>query len=300
MPARPTYKRRKHRRREVDGKFQYQCNCCRRWLYANHYCKTAGSRWGINSQCSQCRSRKSALEENRKTLVRNRAMGLKIREQLGDAVYREERDVPHRFRHALECRTPALVEAATKVLRRFSEEKHVLEVVGIHARTLRAFIHESDRMMRLSTAEKLAVELDDNELTDEFLPQWNNAGLKRCGSCGSNIHPHWGKGLCRLCYHREYYEADPRLVGRGGWSRFHEKCVGCGTTDRAHSGNGYCTRCNGRIKLHGAPITMRKCACGCDRQFELNDQRRIYFSGSCRHRCYVARQKLRAIRGMAS
>lgn len=293
MPARPTYKRRKHRRREVDGKFEYQCNTCRRWLSGIHFGKMASnSRWGYKTDCHQCLAWKEERRATRPALVQKRVRRYKARERIANEVYSDKRDVPQRFQHRSWARTDKLLAAAETVLRRHSEDD-ILELTGIHARMLRSFLDGTGKNISIRTAEKLEVELDDYTLLDEFLPDWNRAGLKRCKECGTNVHPHQGKGLCRLCYHRDYYGMDPRVKGRGRWAQYHECCLGCGTVERKHDANGYCTRCTGRIKAHGAPITMRLCVCGCNREFELNDKRRLYYSASCKDRMARRRKRLR-------
>ena len=293
MPHRPTYKRRKHRRREVSHGYEYQCNQCRLWLRSKMFGKSSSGRWGLYSVCVNCVTRNESKSDWRKKLNRKRHLREKAQERLADSVDNGIREVPKRLQHASAVRTEKLVSAVRHVVARYTDLELAAQVVGVTSRTFRRILNEGSAI-DIGTADKIALELDDVELLDEYLPDWNRDGLKRCRECGTNVHPHKGKGLCRLCYHRDYYDADPNGIHKGRWSKRYLKCIGCGTTERTHAGNGYCTRCDGRIKSHGGLVT-RTCVCGCGQSFELNDKRRVYYSGACKTRVHTERCKARGI-----
>jgi hypothetical protein len=67
---------------------------------------------------------------------------------------------------------------------------------------------------------------------------WTARGC--CKVCKRTDNPHQAKGLCRACYNKQWFAANPTTDWRGG------RCKVCGRNSVKHRSRGMCCRCYGK------------------------------------------------------
>lgn len=286
-------KRKFTRRLREDGEWEYKCRRCDKHKKSSNFRSHKGMQWGIDTTCRSCRSIYESLrykERNQKAAT-ERYRKFKRREKEANKVWRGEKPTPTRCRMVKEVKcTPELQKAALRLNKTLEDASHSLYTFDIEPKTL-AKIESGQCMVRLETAEKIAAILMEPNLLDAFMPNWNQAGDKGCKVCGTNIHPHQGKGMCRLCYHRDYYGA-PQTIMRAGerWARYFDQCVMCGTREKKHAGRGHCSTCFHILKgeTQRPPVDSWKKQCiVCLEIFDCSFVKKIYCSHSCKTAAYL-------------
>lgn len=85
-------------------------------------------------------------------------------------------------------------------------------------------------------------------------PGWSKVS-DCCIGCGTFYHVHQAKGMCALCYRRDYYgnKKVHSFNRKGKWSHMHDACITCGGTEARHVGAGVCSTCRSKSARLTAP-----------------------------------------------
>lgn len=128
-------------------------------------------------------------------------------------------------------------------------------------------------------------------------PGWSKDFGDCCSGCGTFFHKHHAKGMCTLCYHRDYYGITNhhQFNRRGKWSRLHDHCKTCGGTESPHGSKGDCKRCYARKRTR-PQVAPNRCCHHCKKPIDKDENTKKKFcSDSCAQKS--ARRRKGQIKG---
>lgn len=291
-----------------DG-YEYKCGYCWSWQPRSAYFEKSRGRqaWGLDYRCRTCEGRRvrHLVKGRRRRGARNRYHSRTSRRNKSHAI-----DPQHDRQYAAWLAShgtrsygllvPAAA-AAPLVAQLIAQHESVADAAraaGVDEAVLRRIVSGAVASVEYPTAERLFMAAGALSSLDAVAPVpgrvgWNRAGDTSCHGCGTFFHPHWGKGLCQLCYNRQRNQAAVHGFGyRHAWAREWDRCTDCGTTERKHRSGGRCDRCDHRHRI--AERLAKHCAlCGepINRTGRPTTQRK-YCSPACRQRAHYERKKL--------